>query len=98
MRLFYGAPVPGGQPNVKSLTRNNLLSAASLPAKAEAVEDGLAHGRYRSAADVVLAVGKVLTLEEHVEALGQGAGDGGAEDEVGAQRQQVLVVIELVAG
>ena len=70
MRLFYEASVPSDQPDVKFLTQNNLLSPPGLPADAEARQDGLAHVHRRGAGDVVLAVGKVLPLEEDVEAFG----------------------------
>src|SRR5208283_9549 len=44
------------------------------------------------------AVGQVLALEEHVESFGQRTRNGCAEHKVSAKWQQVLVVIELVAG
>src|ERR1019366_8915694 len=70
----------------------------ALPAQPNASQDRLPQSRYWRASDLVLIVGQVLALEEHVESLRPPARHSCAEHEVGAQRQQVLIVIEFVAG
>src|ERR1035438_7821376 len=70
----------------------------ALPAQPNASQNRLAQSRYRGASDLVLIVGQVLALEKHVESLRQRMRNSCAQHEVGAQRQQVLVVIEFVAG
>src|SRR5664280_863507 len=70
----------------------------ALPAHTHASQDRLAQSRNRCASDLVLIVGQVFALEEYGEALGQRMRDRCAEYEVAAQRQQVLIVIEFIAG
>src|SRR5664280_2640526 len=70
----------------------------ALPTHTHARQNRLPQSRHRCAANLVLIVGQVLALEEHVEALGQRVGDSSAEYEIRTQRQQVLIVIEFIAG
>src|ERR1039458_1352146 len=85
------------RPKAKSEDRDSRSLFPALPAQPNASQDRLAQSRHRSAANIVLIVGQVLALEEHVETLRQRTRHGCAQHEVGAQRQQVLVVIEFVA-
>src|SRR5664280_1251056 len=75
---------------------DELLSA--LPTHTHASQNRLPQSRHRCASNLVLIVGQVFALEEYGEALWQRMGDRCAESEVAAQRQQVLVVIEFIAG
>src|SRR5664280_3394097 len=75
---------------------DELLSA--LPTHTHASQNRLPQSRHRCASNLVLIVGQVFALEEYGEALGQRMRDRCAEYEVAAQRQQVLIVIEFIAG
>src|ERR1017187_3908854 len=97
MTRGLGGSAKGERREAKSEKRRAALPPA-LPAQPDARQNRLAQSRYRGAANIVLSVGQVLALEEHVESLRQWTRHGCAQHEVSAQRQQVLVVIEFVAG
>src|ERR1039458_9565649 len=98
MTRGLGVSAKSERPKAKSEDRDSRSLFPALPPHPDARQNRLAQSRYRGAANIVLIVGQVLALEEHVESLRQRTRHSCAQHEVGAQRQQVLVIIEFIAG